>query len=372
MIKLNTPRDELISWFQTEFKDLVQSMKDCSHHYDPDNLNPYHLEGDIFTHTMMVCKQAENFSDDNNYVKFTTLLHDIGKPKSVEIIKERKRKRFIGHEGASAFMVPDILNKTDLSVEDKIHIFKIVALHGNLFHHIKVDKTIKSDTVDVFKGMKSVLSDLTHQVRADSSGRFYKDRDLSDALFASELPEKFEKIINQLEDGVTESDLSAPTLTVLVGPPCSRKSQSIKDLIDEKTAVISRDDLVVAAGKKRGMNYSETFNFLRDNPDIEKSEVAEIFEKNYREARKNKKSVVVDMTSMSKKSRRKWINEFKGYNAKCKVFISGYDALVECNKKRGDETGKYISERVVLDMCKRFSLPMYSEGFTDIEYIWND
>ena len=53
---------DLISWFQLNFPELVQSMKDCSHHYDKDNLNPYHLEGDIFCHTNMVFKNSEFYS----------------------------------------------------------------------------------------------------------------------------------------------------------------------------------------------------------------------------------------------------------------------------------------------------------------------
>ena len=372
MIDLTTPKDQLIEWFQMEFPELVQSMKDCSHHYDDQNLNAYHLESDIFTHTMMVYKQAENFSPNNKFVKFSALLHDIGKPMSMEIVEERKRKRFIGHEGVSAFMSADILNKTDLTTSEKIHIFKLISLHGNLFHHIKSDKTIKSDIVDVFKGEKTLLSDLTHQVRADSTGRFYKNTDENDSLFTSQLPDRFQHIINQLDDGVAEGDLSAPVLTVLVGPPCSEKSTARDRLVSENPnlVVISRDDLVEEFGKSKGMNYTETFRFLMDNKNIEKSEIADKFEKIKNDAKKANKSVLVDMTSMSKKSRRKWINEFPKHRAQCIVFVKGYNDLVKCAKKREEETGKGIPEKVILNMLKSFTLPLYSEGFTEINYEW--
>jgi hypothetical protein len=148
-------------------------------------------------------------------------------------------------------------------------------------------------------------------------------------------------------------------------------SEVQKELESNMPVVISRDNLVVAAGEKRGLNYSESFKFLRDNRDVEVSEVSVVLDKTYKEARKAKKDVIIDMTNMSKKSRRKWINEFKGYRIQCKLFVTGFEALVACNKKRGNETGKYISKGILLDMCKRFSLPMYSEGFTEIDYIWN-
>lgn len=371
MITLESKHSDIITWLQLEFPHWVSSMKNSCHHYDENNLNPYHLEGDIWTHTNMVHKNSEVYSPFNHYVKWSTALHDSGKPASREVVHERKRVRFIGHEGVSAFMVPDFLNKTDMKVEDKIKIFQLVAVHGNLFHHIKVDATIKSDTVDVFKGHKWLLENLTHQVRCDSLGRWYQSDKQNDSLFTSKLPEKFQYIIDQLEDGVPAGNPDAPQLTILVGPPCSRKSTWLKENRGD-AVVISRDNLVEAVGEKRGLNYSEAYRLLRENKDIEKAEVNEILNKTIVDARKEAKDVIVDMTNMSKKGRRKFVNDFPKHNAKCIVFVTGYEALLECNKKRGEETGKIIPPGVVLDMCKRFSLPMYNEGFMEIEYIWND
>lgn len=114
MINLETPREVLVSWFQTEFKDLVKSMKNCSHHYDEDNLNAYHLEGDIFTHTMMVYKTAELLSNDNDLVKWSTLLHDIGKPRSMEIVEKHVEFDGLSDEGIYEkyqYLVDDFIEK---------------------------------------------------------------------------------------------------------------------------------------------------------------------------------------------------------------------------------------------------------------------
>jgi hypothetical protein len=78
------------------------------------------------------------------------------------------------------------------------------------------------------------------------------------------------------------------------------------------------------------------------------------------------------MTSMSKKARRRWVNEFTKYNKRVVMFVSGYQDLLECNKKREEETGKTIKPFVVDNMCKSFSLPMASEGFNLVEYVWNE
>ena len=45
------------------------------------------------------------------------------------------------------------------------------------------------------------------------------------------------------------------------------------------------------------------------------------------------------------------------------VELQENDVLISIN-------GKKISKNVILNMLKSFALPMYSEGFTSIEYNW--
>ena len=202
-IALETDHNALLLWFLKTFPDIVKSMKDTAHNFDEvENINVYHTEGGIWTHSLMVFKNSQIFSYDNHYAKWAALLHDIGKPLSREEVPERKIARFLGHEGVSAFMVADILNKTNMSVEDKLHIFKIVALHGTLFRFMKTDGTIDPDVLEMYKGNKKLLEDVIQQVRNDSIGRFFdpeavKDNDLS---FIKMLPEHFNDVASQIED----------------------------------------------------------------------------------------------------------------------------------------------------------------------------
>ena len=70
---------ELISWFQINYPQLRDELKNCMHNFDDAKLNPYHLESDCWSHTMMVCKIAE-LEDFDKVVQIAALLHDIGKP----------------------------------------------------------------------------------------------------------------------------------------------------------------------------------------------------------------------------------------------------------------------------------------------------
>ena len=369
-VGLKSTTNELVSWFQTEYPFLVKAMKEAQHHYDEVTLNPYHLEGDVFTHTMMVCLMAKHVAPDNDVVRWSSLLHDIGKPGARKINDETMRVAFHGHEGLSSFMAIDILNKADIPVADKIMIYKLIAMHGELFHFVKSDGTIKSDILDAFKGERALLENLTYQVWADSFGRFWQNGRVTN--IDAELPEHFKPIVEQLGYSVQPmKNTGNPKLTVLVGPPCSGKSTWMASNV-VGDVVISRDALVEAAGAKRGLNYSESFKFLNANKDVSDTEVDGVLSSTMVEARNAGKDVVIDMTNMSKKGRRRWVTEFAKYDKKAVVFLTGFEELKKRNKIRAEKTGKYIPSHVLQDMCIRYSMPTYAEGFNDIQFLWNE
>lgn len=369
-VGLKSTTNELVHWFQVEFPELTKKMRDATHHYDELTINPYHEEGDIWTHTMMVCLMARTVAPDNDLVRWSSLLHDIGKPGALRVNHDNKRVSFHGHEGLSSYMAIDILNKTNIPVADKIMIHKLIAMHGELFHFVKSDGTIKSDILDVFNGERVLLENLTYQVWADSFGRFWQNGRVTN--IDADLPDHFKPIIEQLSYGVQPmKNTGNPKLIVLVGPPCAGKSTFINKY-HAATEVISRDAFVEAAGARRGLNYSDSFKFLNTNKEISTAEVDEEMNKQITSIRQNNKSVIIDMTSMSKKSRRRWVSEFSKYDKKAVVFLTGFEELKKRNKNRAEKTGKYIPDHVLQDMCIKYSMPTYAEGFNEIEYIWSE
>lgn len=85
MVNLRSTHNEIAEWFVKNYADLVKSMDDSKHSYDDDNINSFHYEGSIWTHTMMVFKLSEVFSSGHHLIKWSSLLHDIGKVHSREI-----------------------------------------------------------------------------------------------------------------------------------------------------------------------------------------------------------------------------------------------------------------------------------------------
>ena len=197
----NVSMAELINWFMIEYTDLVDDMHNCTHAAKTNEPNIYHIEGDVFCHSMMVCQEARN---DNIIVKLVALLHDSGKVDASETFdyydkekinkmtdeklkekyskeynewnewnesKESKepvfqntfkgylltkkegkyRNRFVGHEGISAWMSIAPLKRLKsygvITEEDINEIFKSISLHSNLFNRIKDGKEHKPEQI---------------------------------------------------------------------------------------------------------------------------------------------------------------------------------------------------------------------------------
>ena len=136
----------ILEKFQLEFPELVDKMKNTSHHYDNFHLNPYHFEGDIWSHTMMVHNYAidinlhPNLSDKEiELLKFMTLFHDLGKCFSREVKEDTKRVGFHGHAGISFYLTIDVLKKFDLTKKDKRLILEVISLHHSYMDILSSD-----------------------------------------------------------------------------------------------------------------------------------------------------------------------------------------------------------------------------------------
>jgi tRNA uridine 5-carbamoylmethylation protein Kti12 len=75
---------------------------------------------------------------------------------------------------------------------------------------------------------------------------------------------------------------------------------------------------------------------------------------------KNRENIIVDMTNVSKKSRKKFLGQIpnKEYHKKAIVFITGLD---EISKRNANRPNKYIPDEVYLKMMTGFSYPTYDE-----------
>jgi len=335
---------ELISWFQIEYPDLVKSMQECSHHGE--HLNPYHLEGSVFCHTMMVCLKAQYAPYE---VQIAALLHDIGKPSTRAVNPKNERVSFFNHDAVSAFMSLEILKREELKLNDDqiIMIFNIITLHTQIF------KQTPEQLGKLFTNKENWANRFTDLGRADSMGRFYSNPGETDtSYFPVDTKDPIEKDLEVI---------------VLCGLPGAGKSTWIAKNCPE-ALVVSRDNcLMDLAAQKFGakdFTYSEAWNT------VDQKEVDKLLQIRYKETVKYghvmSKQVVVDMTHMSKKSRRRSLSHFGSkYTKKCVVFLPDLPTLYLQNDNRD---GKIIGKDIIARMMRSFSPPMLDE-FDEIRYV---
>ena len=327
-----------ISWFQNNYPGLVQTMKDSDHHYDINTLNPYHLESDVWTHTMMVCNIAD-YLKYNDLVKIACLLHDIGKPLCREENHDKKRVSFYMHEPLSGFMALNLLKTPifELQEHEILFIFKLICLHTEVF------KLTPDKLAERFVDQSSLYDNLFDLATADSTGRFSEDLTLLNQ----------EPLIPRI---LANKDR---TVTLLVGPPAAGKSSSITEEDRKTKFIVSRDEIITNMFPE--LSYSEAWT------KADQKKVDRLLQAEFKEANKSNLDVIVDMTHMSRKSRRRTLSHFPRakFNYKAEVYVTGINELYKRNKNR---TGKEIADHVILRMVKSFYPPMYDE----FDYIdWN-
>lgn len=329
---------DLVSWFQLEYPDLVKAMKEANHHGE--NLNPYHLEGDIWTHAMMVCKQAENMSKT---VQIAALLHDIGKPSTRAVNAKNGNVSFYNHDAVSAFMSLEILKREELglSKEEQFRIFNVIALHTQIYK-LSIEQLAKIGNV-------KLLEDLIDLGNADHSGRFHSKGD-------AVIPK-----INEIPFVDSGKISRQKEVVILCGLPASGKSTWTRnnfECSDKNYSTVSRDFLIE---QERGTTYNEKWNNSNQN------KINVELEARFRDVVKYPTvSTIVDMTHMSKKSRRRSLSHFdSSYKKKCIVFLTD---LAETYLRNSKRDGKVIGEEVYDRMIRSFYPPTYEE-FDEIEYV---
>ncbi len=172
---------QLIEWFQLNYAELHNDLLQCNHNYDEKDLNPYHLESDCWSHTMLVCKVAELYGYDK-VVQIAALLHDVGKPSSRKVNPKNNHIQFFGHEELSALMAEEILSlmleESIINREEQVEIQELVLLHALLHHDLNEEELLEH-----FENSKSFYIHLVQLCRCDSLGRFCADNKFSDERY---------------------------------------------------------------------------------------------------------------------------------------------------------------------------------------------
>jgi len=340
----------VLEWFKINYKQLYDQMDGCSHTHSNGNLNPFHLEGSILAHTMLVLDLTSN---DINHI-FAAVLHDIGK---LYTRRETQTLRvsFRNHENVSMVKSIDILKHASTEFDiDILLILKLIAWHGTLWNKTSVKDKLK--ILDARYGQQhNFLKQLMLFTEADAYGREFSD-EFSDSVnfINDQFTHLSEYIPYNTQKFRKQKDLDA---IFLIGLSGSGKSTYISTMNIENFEIISTDV------------YFEKNHRTYDSMD-HKKHINKAFSKSINAlecAVKDKKNIIVDMTNLTQEFRYNKLKRIPTtqYNHKAIVLLCGEKHLIQNLKKRD---GKHLSCEIIDKQITRFELPNYDE-FNEINYI---
>lgn len=352
-------RHTLTKWFIENYPGMYRSMCESDHNIGTSHINPYHAEGSVWTHTMMVMTwlEAQYRKDPGGQIPQTrttlltaALLHDIGKPLA-EVTKEAsstlpKRKSFPGHEGLSTHSAVGVLKdlqkdfpeEYDDAIVEKI--LEVIGTHGVFI-----------------EGDDSYLKELRVLFReADKMGAVREED-----VLTSQYPGR---------NFVSPSNTPSKKVTLMVGLPCSGKSSYIAAAASNFT-VVSRDSYLFEWCKDNPSltTYSDVYKWVHEDPERLRS-FNNAFDRYVKEAAAGELDVVVDMTMMTLNSRRTMLRKFRDHSWHAIVMMTDNDTIQKRNEERAKD-GKFIPPKVLFNMASSFVYPVKEEGFESINLVIN-
>ncbi len=149
-------------------------------------------------------------------------------------------------------------------------------------------------------------------------------------------------------------------LILLIGHPLVGKSTFIKNKLNNLDFnLISRDNII--------LELSSTKEYNKAWDEVNHKEVDHILNKRIDNSILNNESVVIDMTNLTKKRRKGFINRFNDYYKVGILFdILSSDEIKSRNEKRNNEESKYIGESIIQNMISSYQTPTKEEGFDKI------
>lgn len=348
----------LINWFQLNFPEMVQAMKQSDHNWDGAKLNPFHSEGDVWTHLCMVMKIAE-IRGLSKVECVALLLHDLGKPYTMQRDSDSRKVKFFGHESFSVFLAEEVMKHLDLTHDEKVEVIKLIYYHTTIFKEWDGQRYSKK-FLDTLRGEQSLFEKILQIGICDQLGRFTVSDSTQDILkmLETRLPFK-DKIDNTLPTW----DDSKPTVTFLVGLPGVGKSTYVANG-HVPGEVISSDLIIEDFAKMENLSYNDAWRKY-----IEKADG--ILKERFTDAVKRGVDVVIDQTNLTAKARRGRQSYFKNYNHRAVILFNDFSQLEQILQNRADKTGKRISKDLVYQMATTLSLPNYSQ-FQKIDYVFLD
>jgi predicted kinase/CRISPR/Cas system-associated endonuclease Cas3-HD len=347
--------------------------------------SPWHREDNVMEHTRMCLSWYDNNlkSKRNEFQHFLTkmaiLFHDTGKPRArTEKYSESRGTYFDypGHEQISAMMFMNYIAEKklekfkpieQLSLRDISFIRFMIQFHLPYEFNIKKIAEVKKHIIVNYTSELNFVC-FTDLILSDAHGRISDDMEAKIERVDSWV-EKF-KMLQYQQDVYIPKKENQPILHVLIGASGNGKSSYIEKYKTEDDVHFGLDlmrEKFYIEKNNKSSSYSDYFNFCIEN----QKEFDQYSLKEFISLIKSNKSIFLDNTNCTTKSRRKWIEEAKrhGYLIKGIELISPVSVLVERQSTRGD---KNVPEKSVMNQYFKCAMPLVPSEVEEYTLIMNN
>jgi len=343
-----------------ENQKLVAAMNHC-YHSENQLYNPYHLEGSVWTHTMMVYNSVK---DDDPISLIMALCHDIGKV-AVRNVKEDGKVTFYGHADASIQPTIDFVDylysRNIIDVSTLIDFIKhgLPAVANHTLYYSNAERLH-----DIGNHDRTTVIYLHDMAYFDTMGSISKEGKIKDDIVYK-------------TSGKAVFNPNLPTIKIWVGLPgtgkdfCAAKDGDIIlsfDDIREEVYMGGVSAKVYSSFTKSDL-YNEAFRYCNEN----KTDLMGILRKKvYDAVNSGSKLINICNTSLTRKSRKSLINSLgtSKFNFEVVQLIVPTSTIMKRNE---DRTSKYVPEEVISRMAGHMTIVTHFEdSICDIKYMFNN
>lgn len=351
--------DDIVAW--AEPQPWCRAMAECAQDAE------WHSEGDVWTHTKMVCRQLAELDEwpsltpsEQAVLIFTALFHDVAKPLTSQVDPETGRVTSPKHAVKGEHVARDVLRELGCDLKTREEIARLVRYHGRpafllereepTHEVVRLSWLVSNRLLYLFAVADTRGRDTDSMTRPEENLHYWKLQ--AEELGCYDHPYPFANeharflFFRQREPNlhyIPHEDFSC-SVTVLSGLPGSGKDTWLSRN-RSPLPVVSLDDI-------RGE--------LDVEPTDNQGEVVQLARERCREFLRARTSFAFNATNILKQTRGRWIDLFADYNARIElVYVEPpYDRLLQQNKSRGNP----VPEQVVRKLAAKCEPPTWLEG----------
>jgi len=365
---------------------LIEKMKNCTHH-EGDNINPYHMEGDVWSHTCMAYNHflsivPEKITFKEFCVGIAILCHDIGKVFTREV-KENGHTCFYSHSFASVQYAIDFINhlKREYNIEDRFiynqmiyYVTTAVSNHIDFFRCTLQNQWLYVNCNEELFYISLMLMFCDFHGRISTYEKFIVNNDEFQKTYYNHLldvyanwPEDNYMEILFLEYNLLQDNKDyVPHIIFLCGLPASGKDYYLKR-INKLEDSVSYDEIRIEVFKSEnsveGLTEKQIYDLAFEYCNENKVDLNSHVKKKVDEmVTKGKKVIYINNTNLKRKYRKSIMNLLgkNKYNFSAKFIFRELDDIRHSNVRRDC---KEVPYDVIKRMSHNIQIPTRQEGF---------